>query len=206
MIWNKDNIEEMVEYINEQLKTRSMVDIENNDFGENERVIHKRLSRKGYKRVGGFYVVVTDKTIPVKKNKTKKVIPKYNDSYTNKSNESITEVIPHTNNVINANVLDGLNLNSLRELVDLVEPIKEVIRKYNEGITTEKVIEVEPIEVKIDRAKLTGDIKSVGFKLYSDVYDKWREFCNQDCYKNQNIKVQELLAMALVEYMNKYSK
>ena len=44
MIWNKDNIEEMVEYINEQLKTRSMVDIENNDFGENERVIHKRLS------------------------------------------------------------------------------------------------------------------------------------------------------------------
>ena len=57
MEWDNNNIEAMVTYINSELeKGRTMIDIEENDFSVNERVIHKRLNRKGYHRVGNKYI------------------------------------------------------------------------------------------------------------------------------------------------------
>ena len=56
MEWNKDNIDEIVEFINRELKTgRPMNNIEFEEFGVNERVIHKRLLRIGYKKIDNQY-------------------------------------------------------------------------------------------------------------------------------------------------------
>lgn len=56
MEWNKDNIDEIVEFINRELKTgRPMNNIELEEFGVNERVIHKRLLRIGYKKIDNQY-------------------------------------------------------------------------------------------------------------------------------------------------------
>ena len=65
MEWDGENIERMVVYINSELsKGRTMIDIENNEFGVNERVIHKRLTRKGYKKVNNKYRKTSDTSIP----------------------------------------------------------------------------------------------------------------------------------------------
>ena len=49
---NSITITELVNYINIELnKGRTLKDIEINDFKVNDRVIAKRLSRKGYKRM-----------------------------------------------------------------------------------------------------------------------------------------------------------
>lgn len=71
MEWNKDNIDEMVKFINQELiNERPMNKIEIEEFGVNERVIHKRLTRLGYKKVDNQYrlkgditsnITVTDK-------------------------------------------------------------------------------------------------------------------------------------------------
>lgn len=51
MEWDDKNIGRMIAYINLELsKGRTMIDIENNEFNVNERVIHKRLIRKGYNK------------------------------------------------------------------------------------------------------------------------------------------------------------
>ncbi len=213
MNWDDNNIENIVEYINNELKTRTMVDIEVNDFKVNDRVIVKRLTRRGYKRIDGFYVKVNEHSAPKKKVQNNKVIPQYNQSttkvqqefiedITNESNNSITTVIPPSEVAL----FKEIDLKSLKELTELVEPIKLLVKQYNSSITKENIIEVEPIEVVIDKSKFIGEVKPVGFKLYSGVYDKWKEFTNQSCYKDKNIKAQELLAMALIEYMKKYSK
>lgn len=213
MNWDDNNIENIVEYINNELKSRTMVDIEVNDFRVNDRVIVKRLTRRGYKRINGFYVKVNDALDSKKKVQNNKVIPQYNQSttkvsqgfvedMTNKNNNSITAVIPPSEVAL----FKEIDLKSLKELTELVEPIKLLVKQYNSSITNENVIEVEPIEVVIDKSKLVGDVKAVGFKLYSGVYDRWKEFTNQSCYKDKNIKAQELLSMALIEYMKKYSK
>lgn len=56
MEWNKDNIDEIVEFINRELESgRPMNNIELEEFGVNERVIHKRLLRIGYKKIDNQY-------------------------------------------------------------------------------------------------------------------------------------------------------
>lgn len=70
MEWNKDKIDEIVLFINTELeKGRPMVKIETEDFGVNERVIHKRLSRLGYKKIDNQYQLnddITRNITPVK--------------------------------------------------------------------------------------------------------------------------------------------
>ena len=210
---NTLSIEQLVEYVNQELsKGRTMKDIETNDFNVNDRVIVKRLTRRGYKRIDGFYVKVND-VAPKKKVQNNAVVPQYNRSttkikqeltedITNESNNGTTVVIPNSAVAL----FKDIDLQALKELSELAEPIKLLVKQYNSSITKENIIEVEPIEVKIDKSKLTGEVKPVGFKLYSDVYEKWKEFTNQSCYKDRNIKAQELLAMALIEYMQKYLK
>ena len=58
------SVEQLVEYVNKELLNgRSMVDIETNDFGVNDRVIVKRLTRRGYKRVGNEFTKDITKVI-----------------------------------------------------------------------------------------------------------------------------------------------
>ena len=50
------SIEQLVEYVNQELaKGRTMRDIETNDFKVNDRVIVKRLTRRGYRREGNEF-------------------------------------------------------------------------------------------------------------------------------------------------------
>jgi len=56
MEWDKNNIDEIVGFINRELETgRPMNNIELEEFGVNERVIHKRLLRIGYKKIDNQY-------------------------------------------------------------------------------------------------------------------------------------------------------
>ena len=63
MEWNRDNIVNIVEFINNELsRGRTMVSIEKEEFGVSERVIHKRLIRLNYKRVNNQYRPKSDIT------------------------------------------------------------------------------------------------------------------------------------------------
>lgn len=215
MEWENNKVEIIVEYINKELVHRTMIDIEKNDFGVNERVIHKRLVRKGYKKIEREY---------------KKEIPKYNESITRgipKHNEGTTKVILKDNKSITSEkkapsttiirddktiekkseeknqdiqIINNIDIASIKELIELIEPIKEVIQKYNEGITKDNIVDVDPIEININRKILNNKIKSVGFKLDEVVYESWRGFTKEF----KDIKNQDLLGMALIEYMKKY--
>ena len=62
MEWNRNNLIKIVEFINKELNNgKPMVKIEKESFGENERVIHKRLIRLGYKKIDNQYVILLKK-------------------------------------------------------------------------------------------------------------------------------------------------
>lgn len=118
------------------------------------------------------------------------------------NNKDITKVQQQPTSEVLTTFNNDIDIKSMKELIGLIEPIKLVIQKYNEGITKGKIIDIDPVEIKIDRSKLNNNIKSVGFKLDSEVYDQWKEFTKG----YQEIKNQDILGMALLEYMNKYNK
>ena len=122
---NSITITELVNYINIELnKGRTLKDIEINDFKVNDRVIAKRLSRKGYKRI--------------------------NNQYIYESNPSVLDnkVILKTPEIINSKELpdyNNLDLSKLKELIDLLEPIKEIIHEYN---NRRNIIDIEKNELR----------------------------------------------------------
>ena len=194
MEWKKERIEEIKDYINLELaKGRPMVSIEKEDFEANERVIHKRLSRAGYKKVDNQYILSSD------------VRQVSNNSITkdkDKHNKSITTVIQKQEEAISKDFKET-DIQALKELISLVEPLKDVIQVYNKSITTEKYIDVEPIEVNIDRSKLSGNIKATGFRIDESILKQWKEFIKN---YNGEYKVQDLVGQALLEFIEKYKK
>ena len=194
MDWEKERIEEIKDYINLELaKGRPMVSIEKEDFEANERVIHKRLVRAGYKKIDNQYILSND-VIQVSNNSITKDKDKYN--------KSITSVIQREEEEITKDFKET-DIQALKELISLVEPLKNVIQVYNKSITTEKYIDVEPIEIKIDRTKLSGNIKATGFRIDETILDYWREFIKN---YNGEYKVQDLVGQALLEFIEKYKK
>lgn len=84
MEWNKNNLIKIVEFINNELKSgKPMIKIERETFGENERVIHKRLIRLGYKKIDNQYVLKDNITCNITKKSANKEI---------KDNNVITEI------------------------------------------------------------------------------------------------------------------
>lgn len=194
MDWEKERIEEIKDYINLELaKGRPMVSIEKEDFEANERVIHKRLVRAGYKKIDNQYILSND-VIQVSNNSITKDKDKYN--------KSITTVIQKQEEAISKDFKET-DIQALKELISLVEPLKDVIQVYNKSITTEKYIDVEPIEVNIDRSKLSGNIKATGFRIDESILKQWKEFIKN---YNGEYKVQDLVGQALLEFIEKYKK
>ena len=194
MEWKKERIEEIKDYINLELaKGRPMVSIEKEDFEANERVIHKRLVRAGYKKIDNQYILSND-VIQVSNNSITKDKDKYN--------KSITTVIQKQEEAISKDFKET-DIQALKELISLVEPLKDVIQVYNKSITTEKYIDVEPIEVNIDRSKLSGNIKATGFRIDESILKQWKEFIKD---YNGEYKVQDLVGQALLEFIVKYKR
>lgn len=112
-----------------------------------------------------------------------------------------------------ANVLPS----GLFEIADMTQEIKEIVSWYtefkgNEGVikellewykhskSTETIIEVP--QITLNKSRLHGEIKSRSFKLYENVLNEFKNYCE----KHNEFKQQDLLSMALLEYMDKYKQ
>lgn len=169
-------IDEVVNYINKELsKGRTLKDIETTDFNVNDRVLAKRLARKGYKRINNLYVSKCNTNVL----KDKK------DSSSLTIKDGKTKVLPKHNNI---------DLDKLNELINLIDPIKEVIQEYNKN---KNVIEIQNIEL---RPKAITEVKQKIFKIDIEVSNKWDKFI----LDHKEYKVQQLISLALEEFIEKY--
>lgn len=150
MEWNKDNIDEIVEFINRELESgRPMNNIELEEFGVNERVIHKRLLRIGYKKIDNQYRLeesitsnITNKSKAITKVKNESNITCNSDLDMEKLNlllaniDKILKLIP-TDTTSNITYLkSGSNeVRSLRIDTGLYEAIKNRASRDNINIS-----------------------------------------------------------------------
>lgn len=141
-----NNINEVVEYINAELeKGRTMKEIEQQDFKVNERVITKRLNRRGYKKVDGVF----------KKNDTTCNITEVQSSNLQVEKQKDRGIIKVKNN-IDMDKLNLLldNLDSLLELVNIRNNINNTCNiTSNETVVTSLRINKEVYEMVKQRAR-----------------------------------------------------
>lgn len=142
-------IEEIVIYVNSELdKNRTMKDIEQNDFKVNEKVINKRLIRRGYKKINNRYELIEG------------------DRSINKNNKSICN---NKNRDVDIS-FSKLDINALNELINLREDIKNVIQEYNKG---KNIIDIKSVEL---RPRAVTEVKQKLFKVDTNVLDHWESF------------------------------
>lgn len=146
MVYEKMSLEEVIAYINsELLKGRSMKEIEQEDFGVNERVITKRLARKNIKKIDGQFVLQDGSKMTVVKKK--QVIEPVSEDKNNKlvENKRLTEIE--------------------KKVFDLEKIIKEIICTQSGS----KVV-TNDLGLKIYSSEDKPIAKTV--RLYKEIWDK----------------------------------
>lgn len=189
MEWKDNNIADIVKEINAELKKgRSMKEIELEEFGVNERVIARRLNRKGYIKKDNQFVFSESKDIQ-KDNKGIK------DSITavKQKDKAVMKKLEGYDFMPN---YKGIDVEKLNELIELIEPIKEVIQEYNRR---KNIIDVEPAP-QLKPTSVT-EVKQKLFKIDIEVISRWDKFVSE----HKQFKVQDLVSLALTEFIEKYS-
>lgn len=80
--------------------------------------------------------------------------------------------------------------------------IEEMMKWYREQRKKENIIDIEIPEIKIDKERLKEEPSTRGFKVYPSVVADFKEFCQ--AYSQYTM--QDLMAMAMIEYIDKYKK
>lgn len=189
-MWSGDinNIEEVISYLNNELsKGRTQKDIEINDFKVNERVIAKRLTSRGYKRIDNQY-------IKYDKSNTTVIKDKYDNSITRVIESNKEEYDKSNTIVINQKEMQGKLIGLAQNYDKILKIIEEYDKKYDaqydkdqEGIYIEL-----PIETKTD-FRATVRVNNVIWEQFGEFASNHKEFTKRD-----------LLSMALKEYIDKY--
>ena len=180
------SIEDNVQYINQLLEDGlSMKQIEEDHYNVSERVIVKRLLRKGYKRSSEgnrLFVLVDSEKAHTKLNKANR-----------KPNKSKSDDTKATKTFSDEEV------QKLKELINNYDDIMCVLSMCSKCNTTntQHIHDIEDIQII-----QTYNTKQRMFRVDVEVLERWNEFCEE--YKH--IKVQSLISSALLEYINKYSK
>lgn len=175
MDWNLDNIDNIIYYINQELiKGKTMVSIEKEVFGVNERVIHKRLVRLGYKKIDNQYRLQEEITSNITPSKNHSTIKKADNDIIIKENTDDLRTIEGIKDI------DKLNL-----LLDNLDMILKLIPKEITSNITPYL-----------RSGI-NDVKS--FRIDTGLYKAIKKRAAKD-----NINISEIINKALEDYLNNY--
>lgn len=186
MIWKdlkKLKIEDIVLYINEQLKLNSMRKIAEDLGLKDDSTIRKYLTGKGYKRVNNSYVAINDKNNDMCNHQEHTP----NKSDITSENTSVINLPDMKENMIYIS-------NEIETLKDMINWFKSEDDKSNTGVI--EIVE----DIKIDLPE--ANIKRTTIRINEKIWEDFNRFVED----NRPIDKHDLMGMALKEYIEKYSK
>ena len=178
--FNKLDVYEQLNYINKKLKQGKSLRAISGELN-----ISKSTIRNRFKKINYVFDIVDKQYIKIENYKTTtKVLKMDNNKEQEKYNNSDL-------------VLFNKYKNDFLELMQLKDSIKELIQNNYKNI-----INVEPIELKINTEVLQGGAVNRSVKIYNNVYEELKEL-----YKiYPEFKKYDLLSMAIHEFFLKYKK
>lgn len=179
----KLDIDKKIDYLNTKLSEGQTVIRIREDLGISEKFLQKIIRENKYKYYQKEKRYYKDTTNVIQKDVVNRK-EKFELDYNN-------------NTIILQNYKDDL-----LELVQAKNEIFEVINAFKENLyykNTTNVIEVissNEIQIK----DFNSEAKVTSFRVYGETLTKWKKFCS----KNKKYSNQDLVSMALEEYIKKY--
>lgn len=178
------NIDKKIDYINKKIRDGKTVTLIREDIGIGDKSLRKIIKENGYKY-----------------SQKEKIYYKENANVLQKNSinikENLSEDYKDTTNVLQ-NYKDDL-----LAIVQAKEEIFEVINAYKDNLYYKDITNV--IEVvasnEIQIKDFDSEAKGTSFRVYGETLTKWKEFCN----KHKKYNNQDLVSMALEEYIEKYN-
>lgn len=192
-MWNGDinNIEEVVVYLNNELsKGRTQKEIEINDFKVNERVIAKRLTSRGYKKIDNQYIKYDNRDTEVSEIKTEERDNGHIEviGYSEQEHDNSNTLVIKQKEIQNKLIALAQNYDKILKIIqEYDEQSDEQSDKNNSNIAIQL-----PMESKTD-FRATIRVNNVVWESFSDFVNNHKEFTKRD-----------LISMALKEYMENH--
>lgn len=203
-MWDGDikDINKIALYINAELsKGRTQKDIEINDFKVNERVIEKKLKRKGYKKINNQYVLENsnnkeyDNSNTSVTTKEPKVISRLQEDKRNKYDNNMTIVTKDKYDNSNTLVINDINIkNNLLELAKNYNKILRIIERYDKEY--DKEYDSIVIELPVETIK---DFRT-SIRVNNIIWEQFNTFANE----HKEFTKRDLLSQALKEYIENH--
>lgn len=175
IVYEEMSTEEVVKYIeSEMAKGRSCKEIEENDFKVKERVIRKRLARKGIK---------IDTKIYNTSGSTKPKVSKA-PAVEKEQEKGITQVV--TQDIMP--VFNDVELNKIKYYIDNFELIKGLVEGYIPKESNNKNIEITSKETT-----------TTSLRINKEIYKLVKARSQRD-----GVGIGEIINRALIDYLNNY--
>jgi len=178
------NIDKKIDYINKKIREGKTVTCIREEIGIGDKLLRKIIKENGYKYSQKEKTYYKENTNILQK----KII---------NIKENLNEDYKDTTNVLQ-NYKDDL-----LAIVQAKEEIFEVINAYKDNLYYKDITNV--IEVvasnEIQIKDFDSEAKGTSFRVYGETLTKWKEFCN----KHKKYNNQDLVSMALEEYIEKYN-
>ncbi|MEN6388887.1 MAG: hypothetical protein ABFD04_00605 [Syntrophomonas sp.] len=172
------NIQEKIDFINEELRQGKSLKAIAEELNIGYSTIKERLSKAGYRRVDGIYILV-DST-----KEQDDTISAFSPAVQYRKMQDNTNEIQNVVSEDNTQLLpDEVIKDILRRLVVLEERVSQNNTKYSSMV----------VNLPDNKEKMMSS------RVNEKIYSQWQEFC-----KNQKYLAKDLLSMALLEYMLKY--
>lgn len=135
-------------------------------------------------------------------------------SVTNKTKNINNTIVTPTETVNLPAFQDSLTLDSVTtstlEILKFKSDLLELAQMKKDILSTIDIVKkyefekdiIDIVDLKIDSNKMTGDIKTRSFKIYSDILDRFLEFNK----KHPDLKQQDILSQFILEGIQKYNR
>lgn len=174
------DIDSKVDYLNSKLKEGHTVIRIREDLGIGEKYLQRELKNNGYKFNKKDKMYDKEHTISLSNNEPI---------------NNIQEAKEHTISIPN-NLRDDLI-----EILDMKNDLKQVIEVFKKGYDKNHTQIIEIVEDKGIKINLPNDkIVRTTVRANNTVLNLWNEFCNE----NKEFSKQDLISMAMLEYIDKY--
>ena len=180
--FNKLGILDQIDYINKGLESKSVTKV-CDSIGIDRGTVRKRFGRNGYKLEGGKYIATEN--IPIS------TIKKTTVATTNTSSDNVTKKDTKQTQ-------ENKQIKALESKIESLEKQIESINNILNTITTETTNNGTKNNIKIRKYKGVEGVRS--YRVNAKVLEQWKVFCKA----HSEHKVGDLLANAMVEYMNKF--
>lgn len=204
-----NDIDKLIEYVNLELQKNPKATVNKlcDKLGIKQSTFKSRVHRANYqfdfknRRYKKKEIEQVDKELKQEDDKkvsestrVKSVVEEIVKQKNNKSINKPVEVKSEPEKSFIQQYNKSIDMRSLEELISLIEPIKEVIEEYKKN---KDIIDIKPVELK---PKSITNVKQKLFKVDVDVLDRWEKFVSE----HKQYKVQNLVSMALEEFIEKY--